>query len=191
MKTDTPLPLAIRFWPKVDMAKGHSSCWLWLGAKHKEGHGQLWYEPLQRAIYTHRAAWILTYGEIPEGKVVRHMCDNNSCVNPLHLCLGSQGDNVYDAITRSGLKLGGLDKSKSALTEEQIDTIRLLMEQGVANREITLLFKIPSGTVSTIRKGKKKTRGILSPAYVTKKSRETIHKNTIELATGVYKFTEE
>ena len=44
----------------------------------------------------HRAAWMITHGEIPEGLLVLHKCDNPPCVKPEHLFLGTQQDNIKD-----------------------------------------------------------------------------------------------
>lgn len=48
----------------------------------------------------HRVSWILSYGEIPQGMLVLHHCDNTFCVNPTHLFLGTQRDNVHDALAK-------------------------------------------------------------------------------------------
>jgi len=48
----------------------------------------------------HRTAWELFYGEIPKGLVVRHHCDHRACINPEHLAVGTQADNVADMMVR-------------------------------------------------------------------------------------------
>lgn len=70
------------------------SCWEWQKSKNPCGYGQLKYRGiLERA---HRISWIVFKGSIPEGMSVLHTCDNPGCVNPNHLWLGTQGDNMKD-----------------------------------------------------------------------------------------------
>ena len=54
----------------------------------------------RRTARAHRVAWEIARGPIPEGHVVRHRCDNPPCVNPDHLELGTQADNVQDMVDR-------------------------------------------------------------------------------------------
>ena len=71
-----------------------SECWEWDGAKDKDGYGRLrWRWKEMRA---HVAAWLAWRGKVPKDSCVLHTCDNPSCVNPDHLWLGTQGDNVAD-----------------------------------------------------------------------------------------------
>lgn len=94
-------PLSERFWPKVQRA-GPAECWGWTGATNGVGYGKLQSgrrgEP---ALYAHRVAYKLAYGDVPDGLFVLHRCDNPSCVNPQHLFLGTNLDNVRD-MTRKG-----------------------------------------------------------------------------------------
>ena len=81
-----------RFWKKVIYAE---TCWLWMGAKNKDGYGSFG-DGAGRTMLAHRFAYQEFIGEIPPGMYVLHKCDEPSCVNPAHLWLGTQADNVAD-----------------------------------------------------------------------------------------------
>jgi len=71
-----------------------SNCWHWLGARHPRGYGSfLFRKTIWRA---HRASWTLHKGEIPKGMQLNHLCHNSGCVNPDHLYIGTQIDNIRD-----------------------------------------------------------------------------------------------
>ncbi len=65
------------------------------------------------------------FGEIPEGLVVRHKCDNTNCINPAHLEVGTQLDNINDAVVRGRTTRGEKNPSRK-LTQQQADEIRNL-----------------------------------------------------------------
>ena len=77
---------------------GLSQCWVWQGPRCPKGYGVFSF--LSKPLGTHRVSRIIHYGKIPEGKQVLHRCDNPSCLNPEHLFLGDNKDNVMDRVNR-------------------------------------------------------------------------------------------
>jgi len=83
------------FAKKVDK-RGSDECWPWLGAKTSKGYGSFWNG--ESKLGAHKISWQLFFGDIPEGRMVLHKCNNRWCVNPYHLYLGDAKDNSGDAI---------------------------------------------------------------------------------------------
>ena len=73
-----------------------SGCWQWLGATHRHGYGAIRW--LGRDTYAHRAAWEAANGPIPHGLVVDHLCRNRGCINPDHLEVVTNRQNVLRGI---------------------------------------------------------------------------------------------
>ncbi len=88
-------PVAERFWPKVDR-RGPDECWEWKAARQAEGYGKMFTTNRCRPERAHRVSWVLHHGPIPDGMFVLHRCDNPPCVNPAHLFLGTNLDNIED-----------------------------------------------------------------------------------------------
>jgi len=84
-----------RFWDKVDKT---GECWIWTASKYLNGYGQFRFDGKNWGA--HRMAWLLTNGEIPDGMLVCHTCDNPSCIRPAHLFIGTQKQNMRDCIDK-------------------------------------------------------------------------------------------
>ncbi len=86
-----------RFWRYVDQS-GYDDCWNWKASKNNKGYGFFRSIPgiPQKSLLAHRVAYTLCKGD-PSGMLVMHACDNPSCVNPSHLSLGTNTDNIRDA----------------------------------------------------------------------------------------------
>lgn len=93
--------VAERFWEKVEIQS--NGCWEWQAATKESGYGVF---RLNGTKSAHRIAYRLTHGRIPEGKLVRHTCDNPnpSCVNPSHLEVGTPSDNQHDRDDRLSIE---------------------------------------------------------------------------------------
>lgn len=83
------IPIEQRFWAKVEKT---NTCWLWLGSKVK-GYGQFWLNG--KLHLAHRVSYETIHsGNIPNGMVLDHICKNHSCVNPEHLRVVTQRENI-------------------------------------------------------------------------------------------------
>ena len=136
-----------RFWDRVDRSGGPESCWEWQWAiDSSTGYGQFSFRG--RSIGAHRFAWEATHGPIPKGMAICHTCDNRSCVNPDHLFLGTQADNMRDRNAK-GRQLQGTRHHQAKLTEDDVREIRAL-RRSLTLKEIARRFNITESSVSNI-----------------------------------------
>lgn len=104
-------PAWYRLYRRIRRSKG---CWLFLGSLTSDGYGNL-LGPDKRVWRAHRLMWHLAYGSIPSGLHVLHHCDTRNCVRPRHLWIGTDRDNVHDAIQKGRFSLIPLAR----MTDEQ------------------------------------------------------------------------
>jgi hypothetical protein len=130
-----------RFWEKVDF-KGKDECWEWKGGCFSDGYGSFKIDG--KTIRSHRISYELSKGEIPKSLFVCHTCDNPKCVNPNHLFLGTNKDNLQDAVKKGRIATGdrngththpekvarGELSGMSKLTESQVLEIRKIYAVG-------------------------------------------------------------
>jgi hypothetical protein len=108
---------------------------------------------ISRIVYSE---YYLNNGKIPDGLVVRHKCDNKQCINPLHLELGTQKDNIDDMFKRGRAnKAIGVNHGHSKITDEQ--TIEIFYSTK-KNKEIAIEYGISEFNVSLIKRKKQRTR---------------------------------
>lgn len=114
------LPLADHLWSKLDRSGGPDACWPFTGKPNNDdGYGRIMHNG--KRYQTHRLAWELTNGPIPDGMEACHNCpggDNPACGNPAHLFLGTRQENATDMV-RKGRSLKG-DRSPARLHPERL-----------------------------------------------------------------------
>lgn len=133
-----------RFWAKVDK---NGACWLWTGAKgaKESGYGQIWIGKLRQA---HRVSWELANGPIPDGLCVLHRCDIRACINPAHLVLGTNAENVADRNAK-GRQARGSKNGRAKIVEADIPMIRYLVQRH-SQRAVAAAYELGPTVVSEI-----------------------------------------
>lgn len=100
-----------------------SGCWLWTGKTNRNGYGEV--RKNDRLIPAHRMSWMLYRGDIPASLYALHRCDVRCCVNPEHLFLGTNDDNMKDMASK-GRSTHGIKNWCTKLTEDDVRMIRAL-----------------------------------------------------------------
>lgn len=144
---------ARRLWKHIAISQPNE-CWPWQGRCTPSGHGQIkCFGRHGTAIHAHRVAYVVAYGPIPEGMVVRHRCDTPACCNPNHLILGTHADNVRDRVAR-GRSATGAHNGRAKLTPEQVATIRERLTNGTESlQSLGTCYGVDRKTIRLIRDG--------------------------------------
>lgn len=140
-----------------------NGCWEWTGVKHLTGYGLLWYKG--KMEWAHRLSAKLINGDNIDGLNVCHKCDNPCCVNPEHLFVGTQADNMADASKKKRFPdRHGTNNSRSKLTEEQVQEIQekysaILLSRfkgqkgGISHTSVANLYNVDRSTILKIVRG--------------------------------------
>lgn len=145
-----PTEKQISWFKQKYIQKSKEECWDWNAYKTNKGYGQVKYSGV--VIYAHRLAYYLANPNFDQNLQVLHRCDNPSCVNPDHMFLGTNQDNMNDKIkkqrTANGLSIGGW------LSEEDVIKIRNLYSTGDYKQEtLASIFKVDRSQISKIISG--------------------------------------
>ena len=125
-----------RFWSKVNRGTG---CWMWTAEVKWDGYGKYWSNG--RAVQAHRFSWELGHGPIPKGMVVCHLCDVKGCVRPSHLFIGTQSDNIQDAVK----------KGRTRTVKLTIDQVKQIRVDSTSISEIARKYQMDPSTISRIK----------------------------------------
>lgn len=141
----------VRFWNKIDST---GDCWLYKGNLYKDGYGQ--FSVYGKQLRAHRVSYALKVMQ-PGELYVLHKCDCRHCVNPEHLFLGTQKDNIRDMWLKGrAFKPGirGSEIGNSVLIEEEVTGIKIALGLKIPVVEIARQYKVSISTIYDIRSGK-------------------------------------
>jgi len=145
-----------------DLVSKTPYCWIWQGGTDKDGYAKTWYKG--KNLRVHRVIWSITNSKtIPKNMVILHTCDIPSCVNPNHLQLGTQKENMMDKKRKgrcatgdnNGMRkfpklLAGEKCGTSKLTEKQVLEIRDKHKNGITGRELAKQYMVWPSQISNI-----------------------------------------
>lgn len=132
------------------------ACWIWTGATKGNGYGNVTFRT--KNWTAHRLSHHLFKGEIPAGMDVCHTCDNRSCVNPLHLFIGSRADNMADCKakgrTAKGDALGDRRGENASGAKLTWDNVRAIRASSLPSTILAPTFGVSPSLLNLIRKHK-------------------------------------
>lgn len=124
-----------------------SGCWIWLRSTDDEGYGLHYFDGKKHRA--HRRNHELFSGPIHDGLLVCHRCDTPACVNPAHLFLGSQQDNLQDAMQKRRFAVGEKN-NRAKLTAEQVAFIRASQ---LPTSQLVSEFGVSKWSINRIKRG--------------------------------------
>tara|TARA_R110000796_G_scaffold66617_3_gene153148 strand:- start:255 stop:842 length:588 start_codon:yes stop_codon:yes gene_type:complete len=152
-----------KFWDMVSDQSNPTVCWEHQGNTQNTGYVNWWYrsnleldlagKQRIRYITAHRFSALINFGNITNDYCVLHKCDNRICVNPNHLFLGSQLDNIRDMWNKGRQKdlpiLQGADNYNAKLTEPQVKAI-IANKGKLPQRKLAELYAVSTSTIERI-----------------------------------------
>lgn len=137
-----------RFWNNVNVGEVWE-CWNWKLSTDRYGYGKV---KISHGCYiSHRAAYEMHHGSIPDEKHILHSCDNPICCNPNHLHPGTRSENMQEMIRRGRHGKGYTYKAK--MTREKVDMLKIDFNSGMSKHALSRKYNISCRTVREILSG--------------------------------------
>lgn len=120
--------------------KTASGCSEWPWGRSKSGYGSAYDPDRKTNVRVHRKAWELEHGPIPDGMIVCHTCDNPACVNPDHLFLGTQTDNMHDMMSKGrGKRPAVTAEQREVILTSPLSARKLAAAMGLGRNQVNLI----------------------------------------------------
>lgn len=148
VKRGSKAPLSERFWLYVKRGRDND-CWLWTGSK-RGAYGKI--KNSRKSLLSHRVSYELHFGVIPNGMLVCHRCDIPGCVNPNHLFLGTQSDNLKDC--RDKGRFDQVNGSRQWMAKLTDSSVLEILKDGRKNIVIAEEYGVSAATISYIKSRK-------------------------------------
>lgn len=134
----------------------NSGCWLWIGSMTGTGHacgkGYGAISKDGRYVRAHRISWEMANGPIPDGMHVLHKCDTTTCVNPDHLFIGTNLDNVLDKVAKGRARSGRLCGSRNGASKLTDETVRLIRVSSESAPILAAKLGVSSTAIKRVRR---------------------------------------
>lgn len=145
-------PIPIPRWNEYfsSRIKRDGDCILWTGDRDKGGYGRVTVAFTQGIHFAHRLSWFLANGSFDLKCRILHRCDVRACVNPKHLWVGTQIDNIKDMCAKGrqrGVSRRGMEHPTSKLTDAEVKKMRAARAKlNVPYYKIAKLFNVSTMT---------------------------------------------
>lgn len=157
MKEINLLPRHVeRFWSYVDQSGGPEACWLWKGGDIKTRYGCFRVRTGSKTfvISTHKLAFLLAKGPIPEGMEICHTCDKPHCCNPAHLWAGTHQDNMRDSVLKGRRFQSGQPNARKLSPEAVAEMRRRFFDSDIRISALCREFDVNTGGIGAILTGR-------------------------------------
>ena len=129
-----------------------SGCWFYDGCPEDQGYYRIIYK--HNRWYLHRLIFKLYFPDKWKSELfICHRCDNNLCINPEHLFIGTAFDNTQDCINKGRFSQNGSTNADAVFSKEEVLEIKNLCKQGVKQKEVAKKFNVVPATISRIITG--------------------------------------
>jgi hypothetical protein len=146
-------PPEVRFWRNV-AKRGAGDCWIFGVGGYRRYRTFSLGAKADGTIGAHKFSYELHNGQVPEGMVVMHSCDNPTCVNPAHLVLGTYLANMQDMHAKGRAKPGRAIGERNPNVRLTPELVRLIRGSAKGNKELAAELGVGINTVRGVRIGR-------------------------------------